>query len=356
MSFSQPFHPDLVRHRPHPYSHDPPPPHRPRRRGRDHDDAYHAHFQSYPQPCPHANTAPYHPRHDPLALSHLQEPIFPPPSQRAPGSPPPKRARRAPEPRCDPPVAAVPRLLLTRHPEDGDARTLLSREEIERRSPSWKDGIDSALEARLRASYCAYLRCLGFRLGLPQTTVATAVVYCHRFFFHRSHACNDRFLVATAALFLASKTEETTCLLNTILRASCEVSENQEFNLLPYMSRGQNWFELYRESVIQAEQMILTTLDFELEVTHPYTSLSSALSRLGLSHSVLFNVALSLINEGLRSSLWLQFKPHHIAAGAAFLAGNFLRCDITFHQNFWHEFKTTPHIVEDVVQQLKELL
>uniref|UniRef100_M8C4C9 Uncharacterized protein n=1 Tax=Aegilops tauschii TaxID=37682 RepID=M8C4C9_AEGTA len=106
-------------------------------------------------------------------------------------------------------------------------------------------------------------------------------------------------LVATAALFLASKTEETTCLLNTILRASCEVSENQEFNLLPYMSRGQNWFELYRESVIQAEQMILTTLDFELEVAHPYTSLSSALSRLGLSHSVLFNVALSLINEGL---------------------------------------------------------
>ncbi|KAM3349155.1 hypothetical protein ACQJBY_022346 [Aegilops geniculata] len=311
MSFSQPFQPDLVRHRPHPYSHDPPPPHRPRRRGRDHDDAYHAHSQSYPQPCPHANTAPYHPRHDPLALSHLQEPIFPPPSQRAPGPPPPKRARRAPEPRCDPPVAAVPRLLPTRHPEDGDARALLSREEIERRSPSWKDGIDSALEARLRASYCAYLRCLGFRLGLPQTTVATAVVYCHRFFFHRSHACNDRF---------------------------------------------QNWFELYRESVIQAEQMMLTTLDFELEVAHPYTSLSSALSRLGLSHSVLFNVALSLINEGLRSSLWLQFKPHHIAAGAAFLAGKFLRYDITFHQNFWHEFKTTPHIVQDVVQQLKELL
>lgn len=122
------------------------------------------------------------------------------------------------------------------------------------------------------------------------------------------------------------------------------------------MSRGQNWFELYRESVIQAEQMILTTLDFELEVVHPYTSLSSALSRLGLSHSVLFNVALSLINEGLRSSLWLQFKPHHIAAGAAFLAGKFLRYDITFHQNFWHEFKTTPHTVLDVVQQLKELL
>ncbi|KAM0825612.1 hypothetical protein ACQ4PT_069442 [Festuca glaucescens] len=105
-------------------------------------------------------------------------------------------------------------------------------------------------------------------------------------------------LVATAALFLASKTEESTCLLNTVLRASCEVSQNQEFNLLPYMLRGQNWFQLYRESVIQAEQMILTTLDFELEVAHPYASLSSALSKLGLSHSTLYDVAWSLINEG----------------------------------------------------------
>jgi cyclin T len=55
----------------------------------------------------------------------------------------------------------------TRQPDDGDAGALLlSRDEIERRSPSRKDGIDSASEARLRASYCAYLRCLGFRLGL----------------------------------------------------------------------------------------------------------------------------------------------------------------------------------------------
>uniref|UniRef100_A0ACD6A0R9 Uncharacterized protein n=1 Tax=Avena sativa TaxID=4498 RepID=A0ACD6A0R9_AVESA len=349
MSFSQSFPPGPVRHQPQPYQHDPPP-HHPRRRRREDDEPYHPYPQPQSRSHPYANaaTVSYHAHRDPLASSHhLQE--------LASGPPPPKRARRAPEPqRYDPPAPAAAPVPPTRQPDDGDA--LLSRDEIERRSPSRKDGIDSASEARLRASYCAYLRCLGFRLGLPQTTIATAAVYCHRFFFRRSHACHDRFLVATAALFLASKTEETTCLLNTILRASCEVSQNQEFNLLPYMMRGQNWFELYRESVIQAEQMILTTLDFELDVAHPYASLSSSLSRLGLSHSVIFNVAWNLINEGLQSSLWLQFKPHHIAAGAAFLAGKFLRYDITIHQNFWHEFKTAPPIVQDVVQQLKELL
>ncbi|KAL6884508.1 hypothetical protein ACP4OV_010444 [Aristida adscensionis] len=374
----------------HPYQQNPPP--HTRRRRRDHDDPYHPypapHYHPYAAAAAAAAAGPYHVPHDPLALSHLQERLFPPLPHRQPaaGPPPPKRARRAPDPRWDPPPppppppAPAPAAQERPREEDGTAGALLSRDEIERRSPSRRDGIDSALEARLRASYCAYLRCLGIRLGLPQTTIATAVVYCHRFFFHRSHACHDRFgykinlrklavnigtlakhmgqnmaLVATAALFLAAKSEDTACLLNTVLRASCEVSQNNEFNLLPYMLRG-DWFEQYRESVIQTEQMILTTLDFELEVTHPYAPLSSALSKLGLSHTVLFNVAWNLINEGLRSSLWLQFKSHHIAAGAAFLAAKFLRYDITFLPNFWNEFKSTPYIVQEVVEQLRELL
>ncbi|KAJ1283745.1 hypothetical protein BS78_03G149900 [Paspalum vaginatum] len=368
---SQPFgggdhpHPHHPHHHSYPYQHDAPLHPNPRRRRRDREDPYLPYPVTRAHPCGEAaavtGTVPYHVPRDPLALSHLQELLFPPPP--ATGRPPTKRARRAPKAQWDPssppptlqpaPAPTAPERLL----EDAAANgTLLSRDEIEWRSPSRKDGIGSVVEARLRASYCAYLRCLGIRLGLPQTTIATAVVFCHRFFFHRSHACHDRFLVATAALFLAAKSEETACLLNTVLRASCEVFQNQDFNLLPYMMHGHDWFEQYRESVIHAEQKILTTLDFELEVAHPYAALSSALDKLGLCHTVLFNVAWNLINEGLQSLLWLQFKPHHIAAGAAFLGAKFLRYDITFHSNFWHEFKTSPYIVQDVVQQLKELL
>lgn len=42
----------------------------------------------------------------------------------------------------------------------------MSRDEIERLSPSRKDGIDSLMEARLRHSYCSYLKNLGLRLAL----------------------------------------------------------------------------------------------------------------------------------------------------------------------------------------------
>jgi len=116
-----------------------------------------------------------------------------------------------------------------------------------------------------------------------------------------------------------------------------------------------DWFEQYRERVIEAENMILTTLNFELNVQHPYAPLTSILNKLGLSQSVLVNLALSLVSEGLRSSLWLQFKPHHIAAGAVYLAAKFLNLNLAFYQNIWQEFQTTPAIIQDVSQQLMEL-
>lgn len=60
----------------------------------------------------------------------------------------------------------------------------------------------------------------------------------------------------------------------------------------------QDWFEQYRERVLEAEQMILTTLNFELNVQHPYDPLTSVLNKLGLSHSALVNLALNLVSEG----------------------------------------------------------
>lgn len=75
-----------------------------------------------------------------------------------------------------------------------DEPVFLSRYEIERCSPSRKDGIDAIRETHLRYSYCAFIQNLGMRLDLPQTTIGTAMVLCHRFFVRRSHACHDRFV------------------------------------------------------------------------------------------------------------------------------------------------------------------
>ncbi|CAN0886985.1 CYCT1-5 [Linum grandiflorum] len=230
----------------------------------------------------------------------------------------------------------------------------MSKDVIEKCSPSRKDGIDAQHETHLRYSYCAFLQDLGLRLDLPQTTTGTAMVLCHRFFIRRSHACHDRFLIATAALFLAAKSEESARPLNDVLRKSCEILHKQDFSLLSYVLPV-DWFEQYRERVLEAEQMILTTLNFELGVQHPYAPLTSVLDKLGLAQTLLVNVALNLVNEGLRSSLWLQFKPSQIAGGAAYLAAKFLNMDLTCYQNVWKEFQTPPSVLQDVAQQLMEL-
>ncbi|KAK4732330.1 hypothetical protein R3W88_025318 [Solanum pinnatisectum] len=230
----------------------------------------------------------------------------------------------------------------------------MSKEEIEKCSPSRKDGIDAMHEAHLRYSYCAFLQNLGIRLDLPQTTIGTAMVLCHRFFLRRSHACHDRFLIATAALFLAAKSEENARPLNNVLKVSCEIFHKQDLAVLSYFLPV-DWFEQYRERITEAEQMILTTLNFELTVKHPYESLTSTLEKLGLSETVLVNLALHLVSEGLRSSLWLQFKPYQIAAGAAYLASKFLNMDFASHHSVWKEFQTPPTVLRDVAQQLMEL-
>ncbi|URE31049.1 hypothetical protein MUK42_18754 [Musa troglodytarum] len=79
------------------------------------------------------------------------------------------------------------------------------------------------------------------------------------------------------------------------------------------------------------------------------------LSLLLLSSSVASSIVVVAI-ERYRSSLCLQFKPRHIAAGAVLLAAKCLNYELALYPSFWHEFQTTPAILQDIVQQLMELL
>ncbi|KAH9314276.1 hypothetical protein KI387_022903 [Taxus chinensis] len=187
----------------------------------------------------------------------------------------------------------------------------LSRDEIERCSPSRRDGIDLQKETYFRYSYCAFLQTLGMRLQLPQTTIATAMVFCHRFFLRRSHATHDRFLVATAALFLAAKTEETPRPLNSVLIVSYEICHKHELENFHYLLPI-DWFEQYKQCVLEAEQMVLTTLDFEVAVEHPYNPLMSVLNKIGLAQTVLVHVAWNLVSEGDEDALLNTQCPKNV--------------------------------------------
>ncbi|KAF8115071.1 hypothetical protein N665_0030s0112 [Sinapis alba] len=239
--------------------------------------------------------------------------------------------------------------------EEG-SRWYFGRKEIEENSPSRLDGIDLKKETYLRKSYCTFLQDLGMRLKVPQITIATSIIFCHRFFIRQSHARNDRRTIATVCMFLAGKVEETPRPLKDVIVVSYEIIHKKD----PATAQKIKQKEVYqqqKELILSGEKIVLSTLAFDFNVYHPYKPLVEAIKKFKVAQNALAQVAWNFVNDGLWTSLCLQFKPHHIAAGAIFLAAKFLKVKLPSdgEKVWWQEFDVTPRQLEDVSNQMLEL-
>uniref|UniRef100_A0A0E0BFJ7 Cyclin-like domain-containing protein n=1 Tax=Oryza glumipatula TaxID=40148 RepID=A0A0E0BFJ7_9ORYZ len=245
-----------------------------------------------------------------------------------------------------------------RYSEGGQlgASWYFSRKEIEENSLSRRDGIDLKKESYLRKSYCTFLQDLGMRLKVPQVTIATAIVFCHRFFLRQSHAKNDRRTIATVCMFLAGKVEETPKLLKDVILISYEIIHKKDAAAVQRIKQKEV-YEQQKELILLGERVVLVTLGFDLNVHHPYKPLVEAIKKFKVAQNALAQVAWNFVNDGLRTSLCLQFKPHHIAAGAIFLAAKFLKVKLPSdgEKVWWQEFDVTPRQLEEVSNQMLEL-
>ncbi|KAI3467528.1 hypothetical protein Pfo_024191 [Paulownia fortunei] len=241
-------------------------------------------------------------------------------------------------------------------PEEGGGRWYLSRKEIEENSPSRRDGIDLKKETYLRKSYCTFLQDLGMRLKVPQVTIATAIIFCHRFFLRQSHAKNDRRTIATVCMFLAGKVEETPRPLKDVILVSYEIIHKKDAAAVQRIKQKEV-YEQQKELILLGERVVLGTLGFDLNLHHPYKPLVEAIKKFKVAQNALAQVAWNFVNDGLRTSLCLQFKPHHIAAGAIFLAAKFLKVKLPSdgEKVWWQEFDVTPRQLEEVSNQMLEL-
>ncbi|AQK45345.1 Cyclin-T1-5 [Zea mays] len=253
------------------------------------------------------------------------------------------------------------RIPYDRHAEGGQlgASWYFSRKEIEENSLSRRDGIDLKKESYLRKSYCTFLQDLGMRLKVPQVTIATAIVFCHRFFLRQSHAKNDRRTIATVCMFLAGKVEETPRPLKDVILLSYEIIHKKDPAAVQRIKQKEV-YEQQKELILLGERVVLVTLGFDLNVNHPYKPLVEAIKIFKVAQNALAQVAWNFVNDGvyrLRTSLCLQFKPHHIAAGAIFLAAKFLKVKLPSdgEKVWWQEFDVTPWQLEEVSNQMLEL-
>jgi len=83
--------------------------------------------------------------------------------------------------------------------------------------PSIKAGMTAEEEAMKRRKTCRFIEETGRLLKLPRVSVATAMVFFHRFYAKHSFLEHDRFEVAVACIVLAAKTEESPKKLNTVI-------------------------------------------------------------------------------------------------------------------------------------------
>ncbi|KAL8170803.1 hypothetical protein V2J09_022607 [Rumex salicifolius] len=247
------------------------------------------------------------------------------------------------------------RLSLPENLEDG-GRWYFSRKELEENPPSRSDGIDLRKETYLRKAYCTFLQDLGMKLKVPQVTIATAIIFCHRFYLRQSHAKNDRRTIATACMFLAGKVEETPRPLKDVILVSFEIINKKDPAAIQKIKQKEV-YEQQKELILLAERVVLANLGFDMNVQHPYKPLVEAIKKFKVAQNALAQVAWNFVNDGLRTSLCLQFEPHHIAAGAIFLAAKFLKVKLPSdgEKVWWQEFDVTPRQLEEVSNQMLEL-
>ncbi|PRQ53602.1 putative cyclin [Rosa chinensis] len=224
-----------------------------------------------------------------------------------------------------------------------------TRQEIEHWSPSRRDGISKKKETELRELYCSYLKELGMRLELPQVTIACAMMLCHRFFMRQSHAKNDWKTIATVSIFVACKIQDTRRPLNDVLREASDMLHKSDASALPYVRRK----EVFKELILVAEILLLSTIGFDFEMKLPYMSLVEALRRLDL-FSVLAERAWNYVNDCLCTSLCLQYEPNYIAAGSLFLAAEIEKVKLPKEEGkvWWAEFNVSPKQLHDVIQEM----
>lgn len=150
-------------------------------------------------------------------------------------------------------------------------RWIFSLEEVNN-SPSYRDNISSNSEAMHITKGISFMTDVATALKFPQITIATASTFVHRFYRFRSLKDDNFYEIAVSSLFLAAKTEETPRRLQEIVKEilrKLQIKENLE-------KENKKWTEL----IIYYEESILSTLNFDIVLQHPYSYLTNWVKRL----------------------------------------------------------------------------
>ncbi|XP_017481357.1 PREDICTED: cyclin-K [Rhagoletis zephyria] len=227
-----------------------------------------------------------------------------------------------------------------------------------RDTPSILDGISFETERRYRKEGARFIMNCGTQMGLGHNTMATGVVYFHRFYMFHSFKSFPRYVTACCCLFLAGKVEETPKKCRDIIKiARTLLSDNY------FYSFGDD----PKEEVMTLERILLQTIKFDLQVEHPYTFLlkyAKCFRGDQVKLQKMVQMAWNFVNDSLSTVVCLQWEPEIIAVALIHLASKLSKFTVVdwvgrqpSHNRWWDMFVSdvTMEILEDICHQVLDL-
>ncbi|XP_076313676.1 uncharacterized protein LOC143226520 [Tachypleus tridentatus] len=227
-----------------------------------------------------------------------------------------------------------------------------------RNTPTVLDGISIEIEQWYRKEGARFIINMGIKMGLRYDTIATGVMYFHRFYMIHSFKTFPKYVTACSCLFLAGKVEETPKKCKDIIKMAHSFLTEQQIS---------QFGEDSKEEVMTLERILLQTIKFDLQVDHPYRHLLKYAKSLKGDKQKLQKVvqmAWTFINDSLCTTICLQWEPEIIAIALIFLAGKLSKFEVldwsgrTSKQQYWWEVfveDLTIDVLEDICHQVLDL-
>ncbi|CAJ1074236.1 cyclin-K-like [Xyrichtys novacula] len=224
-------------------------------------------------------------------------------------------------------------------------------------TPSQAEGLDPGTEARYRREGARFIFDVGTRLGLHYDTLATGIVYFHRFYMFHSFRQFPRYVTGGCCLFLAGKVEETPKKCKDIIKTARSLLNDVQFA---------QFGDDPKEEVMVLERILLQTIKFDLQVEHPYQFLLRYAKQLkGDKNKVqkMVQMAWTFVNDSLCTTVALQWEPQIIAVAVMYLAGRLCKFDLQewmskqMSRRWWEQFvhDVPVEVLEDVCHQILDL-
>uniref|UniRef100_A0A6B2E8Y8 Cyclin-K n=1 Tax=Phlebotomus kandelakii TaxID=1109342 RepID=A0A6B2E8Y8_9DIPT len=227
-----------------------------------------------------------------------------------------------------------------------------------RNTPSAKDGIDYDTERRYRKEGARFIMECGTAMELVHITMATGIVYFHRFYMFHSFRTFPHYVTACCCLLLAGKVEETPKKCKDIIKTTKGLLSEHKFS---------SFGEDPKEEVMTLERILLQTIKFDLQVDHPYGFLvkyAKCLKGDPTKLQKMVQMAWNFVNDSLSTTVCLQWEPEIIAVALIHLASKLSKFTVTDwtgkqpnHLRWWDMFvaDVTMEILEDICHQVLDL-